>query len=77
MAEQNVLKSSIFMEQVECILDRLDAICQNNLDSNLLSKMMKTNSRASSLSQVKRQHITVPTEVRLSRKRIRKNILMY
>lgn len=50
----NVLKSSIFMEQVKCILDRLDAICQNNLDSNLLSKKMKTISRASSLSQVKK-----------------------
>lgn len=56
------------MEQVKCILDRLDAICQNNLDSNLLSKMMKTNSRASSLSQVKRQHSPVPTKVRLLHK---------
>lgn len=29
------------MEQVKCILDELDAICQNNLDSNLLSKMLR------------------------------------
>lgn len=29
------------MEQVKCILDKLDAICQNNLDSNLLSKMLR------------------------------------